>query len=198
MSRDYPERVIKDQARGMLQNDPHFFYTQDILNYRGNTLDTKRPYSEVIAEELLNSYQEIEKIGNNVQLRKKTFKASHKGIPSVGARLRRFGNLKFSEKLLAIALNNSDANYCFGKILDYEVPLKKTRIDKFGKIDLIALEESTHSIKLVELKIRKTEGTDETLLRAILEIYTYYKLIVNSLNKFLKDYELSNYEYSHF
>ena len=51
------------------------------------------------------------------------FNTLHNGIPNVGARLERFGKLTFSEKLLAIAIYNSGSEFCFGKVIDCQVPL---------------------------------------------------------------------------
>ena len=88
---------------------------------------------------------------------------------------------------MAIAIYNSDTEYCFGKVFDYQIPLKESRKDRFGEIDLVA--QSGSSIKLLELKI---DGKGkETLLRALLEIYTYYKLLVGSVKKFITDFDLS-------
>lgn len=62
-----------------------------------------------------------------------------------------------------------------GLILDYQIPLKDTLADKgLGKIDLISFNENTKTLFLIELKY---EGNDETLLRASLESYTYFKLV---------------------
>ncbi len=120
--------------------------------------------------------------------RTKNFNACHNGIPNVDARLKRFDYIKFSEKLLAIALFNSNTDYCLGKIIDYQVPLKENQSDKYGEIDLVAQKD--RSLKLIELKIKGEN--EETLLRSLLEAYTYYKLINNSLDKFVDDFHLGN------
>lgn len=63
-----------------------------------------------------------------------------------------------------------------GKIVDYQTPLKKAQSDKgIGKIDLLSYNGSTKTLYLLELKRAKSK---ERLLRAALEIYTYYKLLV--------------------
>lgn len=115
----------------------------------------------------------------------------HDGAPNVNARLKRFKKLNYSEKLLAIAIHNSGTEFCFGKVSDYQVPLKERQKDRFGEIDLVA--QSGASIKLLELKING-KGK-ETLLRALLEVYTYYKLLDGSVEKFTKDFDLSTDTY---
>ncbi len=110
--------------------------------------------------------------------------------------MNKYKRLEYCEKLLAVALRNSDEKYCLGKIIDYEIPLKEKMSDKLGKIDIISVDSNGQSVRLIELKIKNKNG-DETLLRALLEIYTYYKLIdcSGSKIKLLEDYELpTNYK----
>ncbi len=189
MSRAYSENKIREMIKSALETNPLFIYQENFLNYRGRTSDSRKPYSEVIAKELVENYHQLMRLGKDVSIRRtKSFNVCHNGIPDVNARLKRFDYLKFSEKLLAIALFNSDTEYCFGEIIDYQVSLKEKQSDKFGEIDLVA--KKGRSLKLIELKIKGRN--EETLLRALLEIYTYYKLINNSLDKFVDDFNLDN------
>jgi hypothetical protein len=188
----YSEDEIRDMVKEQLNKDSHLFYKSAFLNYSGNTKDTQKTYTEVIADELAINYDRISQ-PLSIPIRKKSFNSDHNGIANVKSRLQKFGGLKYCEKLLAIALYNSGQMYCLGKILDYEVPLKeKQKPYNLGKIDLVSVDDITQSVKLIELKIKKVRGTDETLLRAVLEIYTYCKLIMNSKSqdKFVKDFEL--------
>ncbi len=189
MSQTYSENNIKEMIKKALETNPLFIYQENFLNYKGRTKDSRKPYSEVIAKELVKNYHQLMQLGKDVSIRRtRSFNACHNGIPNVNARLKRFDYLKFSEKLLATALFNSDTDYCFGKIIDYQVPLKEKQSDKFGEIDLVAQKD--RSLKLIELKINGKNK--ETLLRALLEVYTYYKLINNSLDKFVGDFHLEN------
>ncbi len=188
-ARGYTESAIRQRVCAALEreNELHMFYCERFLNYRGNTTDSQKPYIEVIAKELLEHYEKATRIGQGMRIRRtKNFNVSHDGISNVDARLKRFGELRFSEKLLAVALYNSQTSYCFGRIFDYQVPLKERQADKFGEIDLVALQGD--SIKLLELKI--SGKTEESLLRALLEVYTYYKLLANSKDKFVTDFSL--------
>lgn len=182
-----------------LNNDPDLFYKQSFLNYAGYSIDSREPYTEIISDVLIKNYEQLKRIGENTPVRRtKSFNAHPNHIPNVNRRLKQFNQLEYCEKLLAIALYNSNKTYCLGKIRDYEVPLKENKSDKHGKIDIISLDDTGQSVKLIELKIKAKNGNDETLLRVLLEIYTYYKLIKNSYNKFLKDYELSPDNYKRF
>jgi len=188
MASGYTEKEIRQMVAESLDCDPHFFYQQRFLNYQGRTTDSKQPYVEVISDELLRSVSQLRRIGVDVPIRRtKSFNTLHNGIPNVDARLERFGKLTYSEKLLAIAIYNSGSKFCFGKVIDYQVPLKERQKDRFGEIDLLA--KSRDSIKLLELKING-KGK-ETLLRALLEVYTYHKLLSGSVQKFITDFNLA-------
>ena len=71
----------------------------------------------------------------------------------------------------------------FGKLLNYQIPLKNERLDKFGKIDFISLKDN--SLLLVEIKAPKSP---ESILKAILEIETYYRIV--DLNRLKTDFDL--------
>ena len=171
-----------------LNHEPQSFYKKNILNYRGKTSDSSTPYSEVIADELFQNFNILSRLEKGVHIRKtKSFDRGHRGIPNIEARIKRFGEITYSEKLFAIALYNSKIAFEFGKIFDYQVPMKEKQDDAFGEIDIVALDQS--AIKLIELKIKGT--SEETLLRALLEVYTYYKIIKGSLKKFIHDFKLT-------
>ena len=63
-----------------------------------------------------------------------------------------------------------------GNIIDYQVPLKGKQSDKIGKIDLVGYSEQNRRFSLIELKYHPS-GSQETLLRCVLELYTYYKFL---------------------
>lgn len=195
----YKEADVRKEVQTKLQENLNSFYGVGILNYKGRTEDTKKYLSEVIADELIRNYDQVSKIGKDALIRKKkSFNHNHKGVANVKARIQRFGYLEYNEKLLAIALYNSKKSYCLGEIFDYEVPMKEKQTDKYGRIDLVSTDAVNHSVKLIELKIKPKNKKSETLLRALLEIYTYYKLISNSFDKFLEEYKLSPKEYLRF
>ena len=76
--------------------------------------------------------------------------------------------------------HNSDKTI---RILDYQVPLKNTSQDKEDAIDLVG----TDGKNLLILEYKRFV-TSETLLRSILEIYTYKKLLQEGERKILADY----------
>ncbi|MCL2480458.1 MAG: hypothetical protein FWF38_01960 [Spirochaetaceae bacterium] len=72
-----------------------------------------------------------------------------------------------------------------GIFINYQIPIKGKKKDKAGKVDLLAYNESLELLSLIELK---REDNSETMLRAILEICTYYYQInKEQLKKELKE-----------
>jgi len=157
-------------------------YKEKCINWSGKTKD-KKPgfYSEIIADELIKSgikdlLQEIKPISrNNYKVDRHTGK-----IPKITIR---------EEEIFAKDL----FNYCkagndpgeIGVIIDYQVPLKANQNDDAGKIDLISFSKDDGVIYLLELKGKNSK---ETLLRCILEISTYYRLL--DKENFIKSYSI--------
>ena len=85
-----------------------------------------------------------------------------------------------------------------GLIKDFQIPLKDTRTDKgLGKIDLISFNEETKTLYLIELKY---EGNRETLLKASLESFTYYKIVdkIKLINDYFNNHKfILNQVYNH-
>jgi len=79
------------------------------------------------------------------------------------------------EEKLAMDIYNQGSFDLIGKILNYQIPLKRTLKDTgVGKIDLLAYEESKNMVRIFELKRKQSR---ETMLRCICEAYTYSKII---------------------
>ena len=156
------------------------FYQAGVINYRGVTSDTDELYNEVVAEFVLNNFNEFV-VGIKRIRREETYKtASHMGnkIPS---------DRRLEEKIAVEMFNMSQQGKVFehiGKIIDYQTPLKNTLKDKTGKIDLLAYDGNT--LRILELK--KPES-DETMLRCVLEGFTYMTTIKDN-TKFLYDFDL--------
>ena len=87
-------------------------------------------------------------------------------------------NSNRAEEIVAIKLFNQSKNgyiYDFiGEIIDYQTPLKSSRKDVAGKIDLLSYDRDNKVIHILELK--KPNST-ETMLRCVLEGYTYLRTV---------------------
>ena len=175
----YTRAVILDRCAIALEQ-PHLFYREDFINYTGRCTDTDEYYTEVIAEFVCDHIdvflQDIPQI-----TRQATYKTpTHKGVFDP--------NSKRKEEITAMMMFNycvkDDGHYDFiGKIIDYQTPLKNTKTDEAGKIDLLAYDGSC--LRLLELK---KPATNETMLRCVMEGYTYLETV--DRKKLLDNFEL--------
>lgn len=142
-------------------------YKSNCVNWSGKTSDTDEFYSEIIANELLRELKEFDKI--TTVTRTETYcRENHCNIEIDICNSNR-DEENFAKRITGLTLSG------LGIIKDYQIPLKDTSADKgLGKIDLLSFNEETKTLYLMELKY---EGNKETLLRATLESYTYYKIV---------------------
>ncbi len=150
-------------------------YKDDCINYIGKTSDTKEYYTEVIAKWLLEHIDLLDQI--ELITRKSSYRVEgHDGVPDNP-------NSNREEELIAMAIKRQGALPFVGKIIDYQTPLKNVRKDKAGKIDLLAYDGTT--LRILELK---EPDSDETMLRCVLEVYTYLKTV--DKEKLLADFNI--------
>lgn len=153
------------------------FYKKEFINYRGNTIDTNEKYTEVIAKwliENINLFENIEKI---------TRSSSYKVAAHDGVHNNEKSNRK--EEITAMEIYRQGSLNILGKILDYQTPLKDKQNNKAGKIDIVSYNEEYKTVYILELK---REDSEETMLRCVLEAYTYLKTL--DKDKFLSDFKL--------
>lgn len=149
-------------------------YTSDIINWGGKTSDTKRKYTEVITKKILENidFKKIKKI-----TRTQSYNMNHDGT---------IENEKSNRKEEIIAKKMYNKTYDeLGEIIDYQIPLKDKSDSKTGKIDIISKKEDL--LYLIELK---NEESEETLIRCVLEIITYFYTLDHE--KLKKDFNLKN------
>ena len=153
------------------------FYKAPIINYKGYVTGKSKVnntrYSEVIADTLVSkgyikTWLELE------PLRPNHFDTVHNHSESVDINKLQISNRK--EEILAKLLFYQREVKDLGYIFDYQTPLKETRNDSYGKIDLLGYNNADECYSVIELKYRPS-GSEETLLRCVLEAYTYYKLL---------------------
>ena len=160
------------------------FYSEDFLNYISETSDKERDYTEIIAGWLLDNielFNEIKPI-----TREKSYKVkTHDGIIKNEESNRE--EEKIAMKLFDSSKNRGKVFDIIGKIIDYQTPLKNVRGDKAGKIDLLAYNENENPKTLRILELKRPDSK-ETMLRCVLEAYTYLKVV--DKDKLLKDFGL--------
>ena len=169
---------IMKEAKSDIKN----FYKKEFVNYLGVTSDTKEYYTEIIAEWLLDNFylfDTIKMISRESSYKVKTHDGKIKDENS------NHEEEKIAMELFDYSQNKGATFDIIGKIIDYQTPLKNVQKDDVGKIDLLAYNEKEKTLKILELK---KPDSKETMLRCVLEAYTYLKIV--DKDKLLKDFGL--------
>lgn len=178
-------KFSKNEILEMIENakfDIRSFYKQDFVNYAGKTKDSKEYYTEIIAEWLLSHVDLFNKI--KLINREGSYRIESHDEKIINQESNR-AEEKIAMKLFDYSQNKGEIFDKIGKIIDYQTPLKNIQTDDAGKIDLLAYNEDTDTLRILELK---KSDSKETMLKCLLEVYTYLK-IVNKV-ELLKDFGL--------
>ena len=180
-------KFSKNEILEMIENakfDIRSFYKQDFVNYAGKTKDSKEYYTEIIAEWLLSHVDLFNKI--KLINREGSYRIESHDGKIINQESNR-AEEKIAMKLFDSSQNKGKVFDIIGKIIDYQTPLKNVRGDKVGKIDLLAYneKETPKTLRILELK---RPDSKETMLRCVLEAYTYLKVVDKA--KLLKDFGL--------
>lgn len=151
------------------------FYKGGCINYRGKTTDTQEYYTEVISEWLLDHLELLENI-KPITRQSSYLVIGHDGIPD-------HPDSNREEELIAMAMKRQGQLSLVGQVLDYQTPLKNVQKDRAGKIDLLTYDGI--ALRILELK---EPDSKETMLRCVLECYTYLKTVNQA--KLLADFGL--------
>ena len=179
MGKKYSKNEILEEIQDMGN-----FYKRKVVNYRGTTSDSKEYYTEVVAEWILKNIYLFDHI--KPITREKSYKVdSHDGKNKNNDSNRE--EEKIAMKLFDLSQNQGKVFEIIGKIIDYQTPLKDIQTDKAGKIDLLAYNEKENPKTLRILELKKLDSK-ETMLRCVLEAYTYLKIVDKA--KLLKDFGL--------
>ena len=174
---DYTRNEIIGKCNEAMSN-VSTFYNQKFVNYRGRTTDTNEYYTEVIAEFVCDNIKEFEEIPTV------TRQASYKTQGHGGDYSQQSNRLEEITAMQMFKQSQAGTAYDYiGKIIDYQVPLKNKKDDEVGKIDLLSVSYDT----LYILELKKEDST-ETMLRCILEGYTYLKTVDS--DKLVNDFGL--------
>lgn len=180
MNNKYTKQYTIDKLNNKLA-DIKNLYKAECINWKGKTNDTHEFYTEVIAQKLYRNIKEFKKFPPFKTRKSSYCRNTHSKIEIDLAKSNR-GEENFAKRITGLELEH------LGLIKDFQIPLKDTAGDTgLGKIDLISFNKDVNTLFLIELKYI---GNLETLLRASLEIYSYYKIIDQS--KLKKDYKFSS------
>lgn len=160
---------------------PSTFYQAPVINYRGRTADTNELYNEIVAEFICNHINEFTKRIDMIS-RKDYRVESHDGVIKSPK-----DNSSREEEHIAIDIFNQGKEEAFDfivKMIDYQTPLKATSKDEgIGKIDLLSYDGKTLCI----LELKKPDSA-ETMLRCVLEGFTYLKTV--DAEKLISNFDL--------
>lgn len=173
----YTRAQILEKCKEAFRNK-NTFYKKDFINYRGKTSDTEEYYTEVVAEFLCNHITDYMN-GINSITRKSSYKTEgHDGNYNPDSTR--------EEEIIAMQTFRQSKDCgpynLIGEIIDYQTPLKSSADDEAGKIDLLSFDGSI--MRILELK---KPDSKETMLRCVLEGYTYLKTV--DTDKMISDFE---------
>jgi|GEM_PF-7026594 len=172
MSKKYSEEKFLDLVTNTGAWGKKDLYQQPFVNFIGETMDSKRKYTEILAQKLYN---------DEIKINVTKIDASKEKITS--APLHSQGNVKYSlykptdvkrneeniaKRIFELRCSTEQGGDEY-VVVDFQVPVNRVNHSKDGKIDLILITEQGAIIG--ELKDNKSS---ESLLRAILEVETYY------------------------
>ncbi|MCQ2584719.1 MAG: hypothetical protein MJ185_03940 [Treponema sp.] len=188
--------IIEKVEEYFSMNTVSELYKANFINYTGKTKDTHELYIKIIADYLTEHKDELlAELSNKTITRGdgKSYKTEgHDGCCNFVFTDKKTGERR--EENIAYAMHSQfkDSDSIFGRVLDYQIPLKNKRSDKgVGKIDLLSHlkyeENGEVKYKTYVIELKKDEST-ETLLRCILESYTYAKIV--DKEKLFRDFEL--------
>ena len=171
MAKKYTKEEIDKNFKEAL-NNPKNLYNHKCVNWKSHV----EAVSELLFYEIENFIKEITPIERNT-----SYKLDHNSSNN------KISNR--SEEIFAKELCKKYEKEEFGDlgtILDYQIPLKNVRSDKAGKVDLVSYNSNKNEIYFIELKWNTAK---DTLLRCILEAYTYSKIVDEE--KFKKDFKIN-------
>lgn len=148
---------------------------QPFINYTGFTSNNNEKYTEVIAANLLDNINMLKEI--KTITRQNSYNAGHKKKENDPLSPRH-------EEQTARSMMGETYDY-IGKIIDYQTPLKDVQADVAGKIDLLAWNKEKACAYILEFKMPESK---ETLLRCVLEAYTYWRIVDSE--KLLRDFNI--------
>lgn len=162
---------------------PQSLYNKCCVNWTGKLNENQEPYINYIAKLLIDNIEKIRRIKPIERKKLYSNKDRNGNIERITNR---------GEEIFAKILFNSykDKNFSdLGKIIDYQIPLKAdakkdSESTGVGKVDLFSFSEERKKIYFIELK---AENAKDTLLRCILEAYTYTRQV--NYKKFCDSYD---------
>ena len=157
------ESVIKEVDAFLTTDKIGKLYDQGFLNRIGVPSDTNKTYTEVIAGHLLGYIEMLETIPQVT--RRGKYRVKRTGTTPRPLEVKK----SKVEDRIAMELYNRKTLPPLGEIIHYQTPLKDGRN---SAIDLLAYDGE--NLYIIEFK---RSNSEETLLRCVLEAYTYSRMV---------------------
>lgn len=193
MSNIYSRNEIEDECNKAMKII-RTFYAEKFINRTGCISgDEMTLYTEVIADYVIGHINDFKtKIP---QIDRDNYFTGHDG--NTKGEKKNVPNDFTNEKRLAKDMfrkHNKIPLDHIGIIVDYQTPLETTE-EKAGEIDLLAVNDKAKKVFILELKRpRKSEKSSEkTMLRCVLEAYTYLKTV--NKDKLFESFKKANYNW---
>lgn len=176
----YTKEEIIDKCESAMKA-PEKFYKEGFVNHTGIVKGGNEPYSEVIAEYLMEHIDEFIRGISIIERKGNYYIGTHNGKHEKTNR---------EEEGIAMDMfkmsKEENEFSVIGKIIDYQTPLNNIKNDGAGKIDLLSYNKENNRVYILELK---KPDSKETMLRCVLEGYTYSKIVDKEklLNEFKID-----------
>jgi len=179
----YSVKDIEDICSKYLEeNGVSSFYNCGAVNYAGSSEGLK--YTEIVAGFVLDNIKEFDNIKSICREKNgRSYNSKHNGkYNSKSTRKEELDAIiMFNQCRKSVEQSVGD----IGCVIDYQIPLKNEQRDKAGKIDLLSQKDNT--VYILELK---KYNSHESLLRCVLEGYTYLKTVEKAKEKLLTDFSL--------
>lgn len=179
----YSREDIIEQVNAALGN-PATLYTKKFIKYTESVGGVR--YTEIAASRIAEADSLTALSGIPTISRKKSYKTkTHAAL----AERTKPDNSRRDEEWIAKKDMYGKSFKRIGKVLDFQIPLKDTSDDSVGKIDLLSYNQAENTAYILELK---KPGSEETLLRCVLESYTYWQTV--DREKLLRDFQIEGAE----
>lgn len=176
-----PNRLNKSDFMYKINNNSTWggkdLYQQRFVNYKGKPLGVSEKYTEILAEELYNGSILINTSGNNyTAFTEKVTTGPLHNHAEVKYTPYKQNDKKRNEENIAKRMFQKGCSTLGNlenfSVVDYQVPVIRNYKSHAGKIDLILT--SDYVAWIGELK---DDRSDESLLRAVLEVETYFQKV---------------------